>query len=107
MSLLTNGSSFTMAMEAHSPTRWDSAHLYKSSERMLAGGYGSDSEGEEPALAAEQPKSEKAPLPLPAIMIKREATVEAPSLVKQEEPPPWKEEEEQVDYSDASEDSSS
>ena len=76
-------------------------------EHKFAGGYGSDSEGEEPSVAADKPGSGKAPLPLPDVMIKREATVEAPVVVKQEEPPPWKGEEEQVNYSDASEDSSS
>ena len=73
----------------------------------LAGGYGSDSEEEEPSATAEKPGLKKEPLPLPDTIVKREVTVEAPSLIKQEEPPPWKDEEEEVDYSDTSEDSSS
>ncbi len=73
---------------------------------MLAGGYDSDSEEGEPAVATDRSGLKQEPLPLPDTMREREAAVEAPVLVKQEEPPPWKEEEEQVDFSD-SDDSSS
>ena len=66
------------------------------------GGYDSDSEDDIKATTAVKTEV----LPMPEILIKREVTVEAPSQVKQEEPPPWKEEQEEVDYTD-SDDSSS
>lgn len=75
----------------------------------MSGGYGSDSEEEQPD--AEEPKAlvKAEKLPLPDIVVKREVSVEAPVVIKQEEAPPWKGaegegQEEDVDYDDSEED---